>query len=102
MTHDGSAGVRHPLVLLVLGVALVSVLSLGGAVPHLHVGHDPALFNEEHDLTLLLGSGAHAALPDAPPVIALAAVVADAPDVSLSRPAVFHRRLADPRAPPLA
>jgi len=101
-----TSGDRYPrsrgLTVLALGFALVATVLLSTAAPHLHLGRDPGFFNQEHDLSLFVGAGSHAPLPEGPPVIVLGGVIAHTVVVLPSQPASHHGRLADPRAPPLA
>jgi len=87
---------------LVIGFALITTLLLSTASPHLHLGRDPGFFNQEHDLSLFVAAGTHAPLPDGLAVIWSRAVSSHTPIVPPLQPASHDRRLADPRAPPLA
>jgi hypothetical protein len=87
------------LVALLLLVSAAFVAETG-SVPHSHDSASPALFNEEHDLTLLATGGA-VALPDALPLLIAFVVVATLAIFAARRPAIAPRRGADSRAPPV-
>jgi len=93
---------RRISALVVLGVALLATLVLGTAAPHLHLDREPALFNEEHDLTLLASASLHAPLPDGLPLIALGVALSSTAALMPAQATAHPGRLTDPRAPPLA
>jgi len=91
--------VRRSLLIALLVLMVVPMLALAGSVPHSHDSAVPAIFNAEHDLTLLATSSA-AALVDVAPLLFTVVVVATlallAPERLLAAP---HRGAAS-RAPP--
>jgi hypothetical protein len=89
-----------PRLLLILAVA--SLVLSAGTVPHIHDGSQTALWNYEHDLTQLATRGSHALLPDLPVVQPATTMVAAVPHPASAPLPSLSRRLADPRAPPLA
>jgi hypothetical protein len=95
----GPARSRRRLGALLL-VAAAALFLQGAAVPHLHAGISPGLYNQDHDLTLLATLHGAATLSAAQPApVVLVAVTAVAP---LPTDAVDSatRRATDSRAPP--
>jgi membrane associated rhomboid family serine protease len=94
LRHHGGAAF---LVTLALAGLLLSVAT----VPHMHVGAEPGLYNQEHDHSYLAALGGVAPLVQAvgavAPVVVVAAALAPSAPVLVSRPG----RHPDPRAPPL-
>jgi len=88
-----------PLPALVIALALAALVADAGSVPHAHLGGEPGLYNQEHDLSALAAFGAGGPLPGAAALpAALVVVAALVPAVSLATSA--PRRPADSRAPP--
>ena len=92
---------RLALVTMLLLAASGMVLQTG-SVPHLHADGQTALYNEEHDLTLLAGLAGHVIQVDAIPVLAIDAVSAALPPFTPERLAIHFVRSGDSRAPPAA
>ena len=83
-------------------LGLVALLLASVALPHLHAGPEPGLWNQEHDLALMATFGTQACQVDAMPVLGLVPTQA-----SPSMPASLHLagaplRLSASRAPPLS
>ncbi len=93
----GSIGVA------VMVAAVVALLMLGASVPHLHLSVDGGLFNQEHDLALLVATSSQAPSPVALPVIAIDVLPGEGVVVApVARLVARPGRLPDSRAPPLA
>ena len=90
---------RLTLVLLLVLAATGMVLQTG-SVPHVHAA-DGALYNEEHDLTLLAGLAGHVVLADASPALAHDAVSILLSPFVPDRPTLRVAHSGDSRAPPL-
>jgi len=86
------------LALLILLAATGMVLQ-AGSVPHVHAA-DGALYNEEHDLTLLAGLAGHVVLADASSALVHEAVTTLLSSFVPERPALRVARSGDSRAPP--
>ena len=90
---------RRRALLLLLGVA--AFLLAGASMPHTHAGVGPALWNADHDLSLMAAFGNHACQLDAMPVLGLAltlvAILALDPVRSASAPLSFAGSRAPPR-----
>ena len=89
----------RPNIAALIVLVLVALVAQGACVPHTHTGQGVALFNQEHDLTLLATDGIAAPLPVA------ALLFVDMVTVSLTvpmpaAPIVFLSRDAESRAPP--
>jgi len=89
-------------IVTLLVLACAGMLAQTGSVPHLHQAHEPGIYNEEHDLTLLAALAAQALLVDGTPVPAARTVVGAPPTVVVERPAIRCPHAADSRAPPTA
>ena len=85
-------------VLLVLAAA--GMVLQAGSVPHVHAA-DGALYNEEHDLTLLAGLASHVLLADASPTLAEDVVSTPLSAFVPERPILRVAHSGDSRAPPL-
>lgn len=88
----------------ILGVLALAVLALvleTASVPHVHLGVNAGLWNQEHDLATLatLGSGAPVPQSTAAPPFVL--VASSAGFTAAAVPASAPRPHASPRAPPV-
>jgi hypothetical protein len=94
------AGHGHPLLLVLLGLVVASLLLQGGSLPHTHQSSKPGLYNQEHDLTTLAAIGGIAPLPAATAIVALVVILAAVVGEATTHPLGALRRHADFRAPP--
>ena len=95
----GAMPKRRILPLLLLGVA--ALVLAGASVPHIHAGAEPALWNAEHDLTLMATFGTHACQLDTIPVLGLALAFTTTITPAAVHAASVPLSLSDSRAPPL-
>jgi hypothetical protein len=65
---------RAAATLTLVALAVLASVASTGSVPHAHVAGEPALYNQEHDLSTLAALGSAAPLP-APVAVAAALVV---------------------------
>jgi hypothetical protein len=87
---------------LLLVIACAGMIAQAGSVPHVHKAHEPGLYNEEHDLSLLAASAAQALLSEGAAATTGDVVVGEPLPLIPERPAL---RLVHPdasRAPPTA
>jgi hypothetical protein len=86
---------------LLLVLALVAFVLAGATLLHVHASSESALWNAEHDLTLMAALGSAASLVDALPVVilVLASVLAASRRSGPIESQALHRF--DSRAPPL-
>jgi hypothetical protein len=93
---------RHtqPILAVIFLLLAVPLLAQNGSVPHSHGSATPALFNQEHDLTLLATGGA-ATLADIAPLVVGVVLIAVLSTCVPHRPIVSPCRGADSRAPPV-
>jgi hypothetical protein len=95
------AYVHHPLVLMVVAVALAGSIAAGSAPPHAH-GDLPGLYNSEHDLVAFATLSSAAALVDRGATLVVAPVTTSALDAVVGTAPATASRAAASRAPPRA
>ena len=93
-------GHGHPVLMLLLLLAVATLLLQGGSLPHSHQLSKPGLYNQEHDLAALATIGGIATLPTTTAIVALVVALATVAGESTQRPLGRPRRHADFRAPP--
>jgi hypothetical protein len=94
--------VSRVTILTLLVLACAGMVVQAGSLPHVHKAHDPGIYNEEHDLTLLAALAAHGLLSDAAPVPGIDAVVSTLLALVPERPALRSVHTGPSRAPPAA
>jgi hypothetical protein len=87
---------------LLLVIACAGMIAQAGSVPHVHKAHEPGIYNEEHDLSLLAAGAAQALLSEAAATTSRDVVVGEPLPLIPERPATRSARSAASRAPPTA
>jgi hypothetical protein len=87
---------------LLLVVACAGLLAQAGSVPHVHKAHEPGIYNEEHDLTLLAALAAQALLSAGATAPSLEVVVGAPEPLVVESAAIRVVRSGASRAPPTA
>jgi hypothetical protein len=92
---------RLPIVMLLV-LACAGMLAQAGSVPHLHDAHEPGIYNEEHDLSLLAALAAQALLSVGATAPSLDVVAGTPVPLVPESPAIRVVRSGASRAPPTA
>ena len=87
---------------LLLVLACAGMIAQAGSLPHLHKAHEPGIYNEEHDLSLLAALAAQALLSEGATAPSLDVVVGAPPPLVPERPAIRSVHADASRAPPTA
>jgi hypothetical protein len=87
---------------LLLVVTCAGMLAQAGSVPHVHKAHEPGIYNEEHDLTLLAALAAQALLSPGGTAPSLEVVVGAPEPLVVESPAIRAVLADGSRAPPTA
>ena len=89
---------KRRALLLLLGV--MAFLLAGASMPHTHVSAAPAIWNADHDLSLMAAFGTHACQLDATPAVRPALTLATVVALAAARIVNAPLRYPDSRAPP--
>jgi hypothetical protein len=87
---------------LLLLLACAGMIAQAGSVPHTHKAHEPGLYNEEHDRSLLAALAAQALLSEGATAPSLEVVVGAPLPLVPERPALRTAHPDASRAPPTA
>jgi hypothetical protein len=87
---------------LLLVLACAGMVAQAGSVPHAHKAHEPGIYNEEHDLSLLAAAAAQGLLSEGVAATSLDVVVGEPLPLIPERPAIRAAHPDTSRAPPAA
>jgi hypothetical protein len=87
---------------LLLVFACAGMIAQAGSLPHVHKAHEPGIYNEEHDLSLLAASAAQALLSEGTAATGIDVVVGEPLPLIPERPAIRAVHADASRAPPSA